>query len=91
MIAQPLTLYRAAAVDGPLPIRDPTSFMSCTFSEQVAAAHFTGGPTTQTAVMWRQVLDPARLLMTFLETAGMNDRFSEAEAVLIADPTNLAF
>lgn len=65
--------------------------VSCTFSEQVAAAHFAGGPTTKTAVMWRQVLDPARLLMTFLETVAMNGRFREAEAVLVADPSNLAF
>lgn len=91
VIARPLTLYRAAAVDGPLPISAPVSFMSCTFSEQVAAAHFAGGPTTQAAVMWRQTLSPTRLLMTFLETAAMNDRFREAEAVLIADASNVAF
>lgn len=89
--AQPLTLYRAAAVDGPLLARDPGSFVSCTFSEQVAAAHFAGGPTTQTAVTWRQVIDPTRLLMTFLETPAMNNRFREAEAILVADPANLAF
>jgi hypothetical protein len=89
--AQPPMLFRAAAVDGPLPPRSPASFVSCTFSEQVAAAHFEGGPTTQTAVLWRQVVDPSRLLMTFLETSAMNDRFREAEAVLLGDPSNLAF
>ncbi len=88
---RPPTLYRAAAVDGRLPARAPTSFVSATFSEQVAAAHFAGGPRTQTAVMWRQVIDPDRLLMTFLETAAMNNQFREAEAVLIGDPSNLAF
>jgi hypothetical protein len=91
VIAQPLTLYRAAAADGLLHARDPASFVSCTFSEPVAAAHFAGGPTTQMAVMWRQVVDPNRLLMTFLETVEMSDGFKEAEAVLIADPTNPAF
>lgn len=88
---QPPTLYRAAAVDGRLPARAPTSFVSATFSEQVAAAHFAGGPRTQTAVIWRQVMDPDRLLMTFLETAAMNNQFREAEAVLIGDVSNLAF
>jgi hypothetical protein len=88
---QPPAVYRAAAVDGPLPARVPTSFVSGTLSEEVAAAHFAGGPSTQTAVMWRQVVDPARLLMTFLETAAMNERYKEAEAVLIGDPENLAF
>jgi hypothetical protein len=29
--------------------------------------------------------------MTFLETRAMNERFREAEAVLLADPTNAAF
>ncbi len=88
---RPPTIYRAAAVDGPLPARVPTSFVSGTFSEEVAGAHFAGGPMTRTAVMWRQVVDPDRLVMTFLETAAMNDRYREAEAVLIGDPANLAF
>lgn len=91
VIAEPLTLYRATAVDGPLRAGDLASFISCTFSAEVASAHFAGGPTTRTAAMWRQALEPTRLLMTFLETVAMNDRFKEAEAVLIADPDNLAF
>lgn len=85
------TLYRAAAADGPLPPRRPTSLISCTFSEEVAAAHFAGGETTQSAVIWRQLVDPDRLLLTFLETAAMNERFHEAEAVLIGGGSELAF
>ena len=84
-------LYRGAAVDGPLPEPSPASFVSATFSREVAAAHFDGGPSTQTAVLWRQRLAVERLLMTFLETREMNRRFKEAEAVLIADPANRAF
>jgi hypothetical protein len=57
----------------------------------VATAHFDGGPTTHTAVLWRQAVPITRLLMTFLETRKMNGRFHEAEAVLIADPDNRAF
>ncbi|MGH3263231.1 MAG: hypothetical protein ACRDNS_14680 [Trebonia sp.] len=90
LIPKTLSMYRGAAldIDQPTRIRGASSFVSFTFSEQVAAAHFAGGPRTHTAVMWRQLLDPGRVLMTFLETAAMNGRFKEAEAVLIADPTS---
>src|SRR5690348_6260302 len=57
-----VTVYRGAAVDGPLPARSPASFVSVTFSRTVATAHFDGGPTTQTAVLWRQAVPVARLL-----------------------------
>ncbi len=90
-VRQPLTLYRAAAVDGPLPERRPTSFVSCTFSEQVADEHFAGGATTRSAVKWRQTVNVERLLLTFLETAAFNERFKEAEAVLVGDPSSLTF
>jgi hypothetical protein len=85
------TLYRGAAVDGPLPPRSSSSFVSATFSAVVAKAHFDGGPSTETGVLWRQRVSIDRLLMTFLETPAMNRRFREAEAVLIADPGNRAF
>jgi hypothetical protein len=90
-VGQPLTLYRAAAADGALSQPRPASFVSCTFSEEVADAHFAGGETTCNAVKWRQSVDTTRLLMTFLETAAFNDRFKEAEAVLLGDPSNPAF
>lgn len=90
-VSQPLTLCRAAATDGALSRPRPASFVSCTFSGDVADAHFAGGETTRSAVKWRQVVDPTRLLMTFLETASFNDRFKEAEAVLLGDPSNPAF
>jgi len=86
-----VTLYRGAAVEGQLSEPSPSSFVSATFSHDVAAAHFEGGPTTRTAVMWRQRVPVARLLLTFLETREMNARFREAEAVLIGDPANTAF
>ncbi len=54
-------------------------------------SHFEGGPTTETALLWRQRVPVARLLMTFLETREMNRQFREAEAVLIADRANRAF
>jgi hypothetical protein len=88
---QTVTLYRGAAVEGQLPEPSLSSFVSATFSHDVAAAHFEGGPTTRTAVLWRQRIPVARMLMTFLETRAMNGRFREAEAVLIGDPANRAF
>jgi hypothetical protein len=84
-------LYRGAAVDGPLPDRTPASLISATFSRRVATEHFEGGPTTRTAVLWRQRVPINRLIMTFAETRAFNDRFREAEAVLIGDPANRAF
>ncbi len=87
-----VTLYRAAAADAPLGRPAPQSFVSATFSSAVAEAHFSGGPTTVAAVMWRQRLPVERLLMTFLETSELNERFLEAEAILVGgDPANPAF
>jgi hypothetical protein len=85
-------LYRAAAADAPFgEDRLGDSFVSATFSSQVAEAHFEGGPSTVAAAMWRQRLTVDRVFMTFLETAALNERFLEAEAVLIADPANTLF
>jgi hypothetical protein len=86
-----VTLYRGAAVDGSLPPRAPASFVSATFSKALATEHFEGGPSTQTAVLWRQEVPVSRLLMTFLETPAMTGRFNEAEALLLGDPENRAF
>jgi hypothetical protein len=86
-----VTLYRGAAVDGPLPEPAPSSFVSATLSREVATEHFEGGATTRVAVLWRQRVPIARLFMTFLETRAMNERYLEAEAVLIGDPGNRAF
>lgn len=88
---QAVTLYRGAAVEGALPEPAWSSFVSATFSSEVAGAHFEGGPATRTAVLWRQQVPVARLLMTFLETREMNRRFKEAEAVLISEPGNTVF
>ena len=78
-----VTLYRGAATDAPAPARAPASFLSATFSREVALAHFEGGPTTTTAALWRASIPVNRLLMTFLETEAMNRHFKEAEAVVI--------
>ena len=86
-----LVLYRAAATDGTWVASRPATFVSATFSSAVAEAQFTGGPTTRAAVLWRQRVPTERALMTFLETRAMSRRFHEAEAILLADPSNQAF
>jgi hypothetical protein len=78
-----VTVYRGAATDGPTAPRPDSSFVSATFSREVALAHFEGGATTTTAALWRASIPVTRLVMTFLETEAMNRRFREAEAVLI--------
>jgi hypothetical protein len=82
-------LYRGMAVDGPLKPPRLAPLIASTFSREVATSHFES--TTPTAVLTRQRVPAARLFMTFLETRAMNDRYNEAEAVLIGEPGNLAF
>jgi hypothetical protein len=86
-----VTLYRGAASEEPFTARPGTSFVSATFSEAVAREHYAGGPRTRTAILARQRVPATRVLMTFLETAAFNERYHEAEAVLIGDPANLVF
>lgn len=86
-----LTLYRAAATDGAFQPLRPATLISATFSREVADSHFEGGPATRVAVLWRQRVPVERVLMTFLETQAMNQRFHEAEAVLLADSANGAY
>jgi hypothetical protein len=82
-----VTLYRGAAVDrDAASLRPGSSFVSATFSPEVAEEHFRGGPTTRTALMWRRQVPIERPLMTFVETRALNARFKEAEAVLVAEP-----
>lgn len=90
-LAPDTALYRAMASEGALEPRRPQSFVSATFSRAVAEEHFNGGPATGSAVLWRRPLPVERLVMTFVETAAMNARFHEAEAVLVADPGTHAF
>lgn len=89
--AETVTLYRAAATEGTLTPRRGGSFISATFSVEVAQVHFQGGPSTTSAVIWRQDVPAHRLFMSFLETAALNERYLEAEAVLIGDPENPTF
>jgi hypothetical protein len=87
----PVPLFRAAATEGVLRRSSHESIVSATFSKDVADSHFEGGPTTRAAMLMRQDLPLDRLLMTFLETRALNDRFREAEAVLIGSDAGSPF
>ncbi len=82
-------LYRGTAAIGLLEHRRPASLLAATFSREVAMSHFDSD--TEAALLARQLVPVSRLFMTFLETPAMNDRYREAEAVLIGDPGNPAF
>lgn len=87
-----MPLFRGLNVAaGPLPAPRPSSFVSASFSVEVAMAHFRAGPPTSTGALFRQPLPHNRLFMTFVETAALNRNYCEAEAVLIGDPGNLTF
>jgi hypothetical protein len=81
--APQVVLYRAMSSETTLRPGSDASFVSATFSPSVAASHFAGGPATRSAAMYRQRVPVERLLMTFWETAAMNEPFAEAEAILI--------
>jgi hypothetical protein len=84
-------VYRAVATDEVLRPTNTESFVSATFSREVAESHFEGGPTTKAATLMRQGIPMGRLFVTFLETRAMNERFREAEAMLIGADSGVAF
>jgi hypothetical protein len=84
-------LYRGISSEGSLSAARRAPLVAATFSRRVALSHFEGGPTTSVATLARQQVPVSRLFMTFVETQQMNERYREAEAVLIGDPKNPAF
>ncbi len=84
-------LYRAVSSDGPIAARPATPFVHATFSLEVAMSLFGPEWEGRSARIERQPVPATRVFMTYLETAAMNRRFHEAEAVLIADPSNPMF
>jgi hypothetical protein len=86
----PLVLYRAIAAEGPLGAGRRT-FVSATFSLDVAMSLFGVASDGRNARLDRQIVPLERVFMTYLETAAMNGKFREAEALLLEDPDNPAF
>jgi hypothetical protein len=77
-------LWRGLSADAPLRRNEKRSFVSTTFDEAVARSHFDAGLDRPSRALVCQTVPCDRLFMTYLETAAMNARFLEAEAVLLA-------
>jgi hypothetical protein len=78
----PLPLvYRGMSYSGQLEQRN-TALVSATFARDVAQAHFKAS-RREVGVLYQRELPIDRLFMTFIETEAMNERYREAEAVLI--------
>jgi hypothetical protein len=81
-----VTLWRGMSSERPFDRgSQPTTFVSATFSREVAESHFDGNEKTVAAILSREVAPVERLFMTYVETEAMNRQFLEAEGVLIAD------
>jgi hypothetical protein len=85
-----LILYRGISRNGRLIRHQNHTFVSSTFSREVAEAHFDGRPQG-TGVLYRQNVSVQRVFMTYFETVQMNRQYKEAEAILLFDNGNLAF
>jgi hypothetical protein len=86
-----VVLYRGFSAEGQPETQKNNSFISSTFSLDVAMSHFTGRDPTNTGVLLRQSVPVERIFMTFLETVQMNRQFKEAEAILLYDEGNKVF
>jgi hypothetical protein len=86
-----VVLYRGWSSRGVLQSSRRRSFVSATFSRDIAMSHFNERDPTSTGVLQRQSVSADRLFMTFLETAHMNRQFQEAEAVLLGGGEDAVF
>ena len=83
-------LYRGFSTKKTFTAPQNNTFVSTSFSQKVAEAHFESLPEAN-GVLYRQIIPVERLFMTYFETVQMNQEFKEGEAVLLYDPTNIAF
>lgn len=86
-----VVLYRGLSCQGQPQIRGNSSFISATFSVEVATSHFKDCDRASTGILLRQLVPIERLFMSFLETAQMNQHYKESEAVLLHDGANRLF
>ena len=77
------SVYRGLHFQGEPPVARAASFISATFSPEVAGANSTVGGPVPGGVRLQQVLPVERVFMSFVETRALNDRFREAEVVLL--------
>ena len=80
-----LRLYRGMSMTKPIePSRNQT-FVSWTFARAVAESLFDTSRVGARRMLQAQDVTIDRVIMTYVETPAMNDRFHEAEAVLLVD------
>jgi hypothetical protein len=84
-------LYRGLAAEKQLSAPAPRTFVSATFDRAVGESLATREPASVVTALWGQLVPVERIFMTFVETAGLDRVYHEAEAVLLADPENRAF
>jgi len=84
-------LWRGISTERALEHPANLTFVSATFSREVAQSHFDSGSDRATRVLLCQSVPVERLCMTYHETAAMNAQFLEGEAVLFFEEGNLAF
>jgi len=84
-------LHRGVSTDETIvPVRNKT-FVSTTFSLEVATAHFEAAGEGSNRLVASRSVPAARVFMTYVETAAMNAPFKEAEAVLLFERGRHAF
>jgi hypothetical protein len=86
-----LVLYRGFSCQGQPEDRGHASFLSATFSLEVAMSHFNERDRASTGVLVRQPVPIERIFMSFLETVQLNQSYKEAEAVLLHDGAKKTF
>ena len=86
-----LDLYRGISTEGPVHPPDNRTFVSATFSRDVAMSHFESGSARASRILLRQAVPLDRVFMTYYETPQMSAQFKEAEAVLLRDTDNTVF
>jgi hypothetical protein len=85
-------LYRMESCEGPLRRRQmETALVSASFRMDIVQEMSGWADPRRTVAIYRQAVPISRVLMTYLGTEAMNHPYREAEAVLLADPTNQAF
>jgi len=84
-----VVVHRGMSFECAVDWRPTGTFVSATFSLDIATSQSTLGPNRTAGVLLHQRVPAARLFMTHHETGAMNERFEEAEAVLLAEPSAL--
>jgi hypothetical protein len=87
-----IVLYRMESCEGPLRARrSGAALVSASFRMDIVQEMSGWADPKRTVAIYRQAVPIERVLMTYLETEAMNHPYREAEAVLVADPNNMAF